>query len=118
MWFDDKPLGIPGDEDGGGLCSWYVFSAMGFYPVTPGSGEYAIGSPFFESIEIELPDRKIFSVTAKYCSAKNKYIQSAKLNGNELTRPFINHTDIVNGGKLHLVMGERPNKEWGIYPGK
>jgi predicted alpha-1,2-mannosidase len=114
MWFDDKPLGIPGDEDGGGLCSWYVFSAMGFYPVTPGSGEYSIGSPFFESVKIELPDGKVFSVIAKNCSYRNKYIQSARLNGKELTRPFINHTDIVNGGKLYLVMGEKPNKNWGV----
>jgi predicted alpha-1,2-mannosidase len=114
MWFDDKPMGIPGDEDGGGLCSWYVFSAMGFFPVTPGSGEYAIGSPFFESVKIELPDGKIFSVLAKNCSAKNKYIQSAKLNGSELKRPFISHTDIINGGKLQLIMGDKPNKSWGI----
>jgi predicted alpha-1,2-mannosidase len=114
MWFDDKPMGIPGDEDGGGLCSWYVFSAMGFFPVTPGSGEYAIGSPFFESVKIALPDGKIFSVIAKNCSVKNKYIQSARLNGKELNRPFISYSDIVNGGKLQLVMGDRPNKEWGI----
>ena len=116
MWFDDRPLGIPGDEDGGGLCSWYVFSAMGFFPVTPGSGEYAIGSPFFSSVKIKLPDGKVFSVEAKECSKKNKYIQSARLNGQELNRPFISHKDIVEGGRLQLVMGERPNKEWGIDP--
>jgi len=116
MWFDDRPLGIPGDEDGGGLCSWYVFSAMGFYPVTPGSGEYAIGSPFFTSIKIQLPNGETFSVIAKDCSKKNKYIQSATLNGEELNRPFISHSDIVNGGELRLVMGDRPNKEWGINP--
>ncbi len=114
MWFDDRPLGIPGDEDGGGLCSWYVFSAMGFYPVTPGSGEYAIGSPFFSKIEIQLPDNKTFTVDAKNCTKKNKYIQSAELNGKELNRPFIQHTDIINGGKLSLIMGDKPNKAWGI----
>lgn len=116
MWFDDRPLGIPGDEDGGGLCSWYVFSAMGFYPVTPGSGEYAIGSPFFNRIEIELPNGKTFTVIAKNCTKKNKYIQSATLNGNELNRPFINHSDIVQGSKLSLVMGDKPNKQWGVAP--
>ncbi len=116
MWFDDRPLGIPGDEDGGGLCSWYVFSAMGFYPVTPGSGEYAIGSPFFNSIEIQLPDGKTFTIVAKNCSKKDKYIQSATLNGKELNSPFIRHTDIVQGGKLYLVMGDRPNKDWGTKP--
>jgi len=116
MWFDDRPLGVPGDEDGGGLCSWYVFSAMGFYPVTPGSGEYAIVSPFFTSIKIQLPNGETFSVIAKECSKKNKYIQSATLNGEELNRPFISHTDIASGGELRLVMGDRPNKEWGTNP--
>ncbi|MDR3627845.1 MAG: GH92 family glycosyl hydrolase [Ignavibacteriaceae bacterium] len=113
MWFDDRPLGVPGDEDGGGLCSWYVFSAMGFFPVTPGSGVYAIGSPFFNNITIQLPDGKTFTVNAKDCSKKNKYIQSAELNGKELNRAFISHTDIMNGGTLNLIMGDRPNKEWG-----
>jgi predicted alpha-1,2-mannosidase len=113
MWFDDRPLGIPGDEDGGALCSWYVFSAMGFFPVTPGSGIYAIGSPFFSSIRIHIPNGKTFSVTAKNCSKKNKYIQSATLNGKELKTPFIRHTDIIQGGKLQLVMGDRPDKAWG-----
>ncbi len=113
MWFDDKPMGIPGDEDGGGLCSWYVFSAMGFFPVTPGSGEYSIGSPFFESVRIELPDGKTFKVIAKNCSGKNKYIQSAFLNGKELNHPFISHSDIMNGGRLMLVMGDKPDKNWG-----
>jgi len=114
MWFDDKPMGIPGDEDGGGLCSWYVFSAMGFFPVTPGSGEYSIGSPFFESVKIELPDGKTFKIIARNCSGRNKYIQSARLNGKWLNRPFISHSDIMNGGSLQLVMGERPNKQWGL----
>lgn len=114
MWFDDRPLGIPGDEDGGGLCSWYVFSAMGFFPVTPGSGEYSIGSPFFETVKITLPDGKTFKVIAKGCRGKNKYIQSASLNREELNRPFISHTDIMKGGTLTLVMGDRPNKNWGV----
>jgi len=113
MWFDDRPIGIPGDEDGGGLCSWYVFSAMGFFPVTPGSGIYAIGSPFFNSIKIQLPDGKTFQVLADFCSKKFKYIKSAALNGKELKTPFISHADIMKGGKLHLVMSDKPNKEWG-----
>jgi putative alpha-1,2-mannosidase len=89
---------------------------MGFFPVTPGSGEYAIGSPFFKSVKINLHDGKVFSVEAKDCSKKNKYIQSARLNGEELNRPFISHKDIAAGGRLQLVMGEKPNKEWGIIP--
>jgi predicted alpha-1,2-mannosidase len=113
MWFDDKPLGIPGDEDGGGLCSWYVFSAMGFFPVTVGSGEYAIGSPFFNKIIIHLPNGKIFTINAKNCPRKNKYIQSAVLNGKELKSAFLKHSDIINGGTLNYIMGDLPNKEWG-----
>jgi putative alpha-1,2-mannosidase len=89
---------------------------MGFFPVTPGSGEYAIGSPFFESVTMQLPNGKTFSVIAKHCSRRNKYIQSARLNGKPLNKPFISHADIVRGGKLQLVMGERPNKEWGVNP--
>ncbi|MEI6679327.1 MAG: GH92 family glycosyl hydrolase [Mariniphaga sp.] len=113
MWFDDRPIGIPGDEDGGGLCSWYVFSAMGFFPAVPGSGEYAIGSPFFNSIKIQLPNGKAFQVLAENCSKKNKYIRSATLNGKELNRAFISHMNIIQGGKLHLVMSDKPNKNWG-----
>lgn len=113
LWFDDRPLGIPGDEDGGGLCSWYVFSAMGFYPVTPGSGLYAIGSPFFSKIEIQLPRGKTFRIIAKNCSKRNKYIQSATLNGNELNKPFFTHSDLMKGGEIRFVMGDKPNKNWG-----
>ncbi len=113
MWFDDSPLGLSGDEDGGAMCSWYVFSAMGFYPVTPGTGLYAIGSPFFEEITIRLPDGKKFTVKAKDCSKKNKYIQSARLNGQELNRAWITHEEIMNGGTLEFRMGERANPSWG-----
>lgn len=113
IWFDDSPLGLPGDEDGGAMCSWYVFSAMGFYPVTPGTGIYAIGSPFFERTEIELPDEKRFIIEAKNNSKQNKYIQSARLNGQSINRPWLTHEEIMNGGILKLEMGEHPNKNWG-----
>lgn len=113
MWFDDSPLGLAGDEDGGALCSWYVFSAMGFYPVTPGSNLYAIGSPFFSSVTIDFPDGKTFRVDARNCSKKNKYIQSARLNGTVINRPWLTHSELMNGGKLELTMDDRPNKQWG-----
>lgn len=116
MWFDDDPLGLSGDEDGGALCSWYVFSAMGFYPVTPGNGLYAIGSPFFEKTQIKLPDGKTFTVKAKNCSKRNKYIQSAELNGKVLNRAWISHSEITAGGTLEFVMGDRPDKEWAADP--
>ncbi|MDY0099399.1 MAG: GH92 family glycosyl hydrolase [Bacteroidales bacterium] len=116
MWFDDDPLGLPGDEDGGALCSWYVFSAMGIYPVTPGNGLYAVGTPFFEKIRIKLPDGKTFTIKAKNLSKKNKYIQSAELNGSEFNRAWISHDEIVAGGTLVFIMSDRPNKRWASDP--
>lgn len=111
-WFDDKPQGIPGDEDGGSLSSWYVLSALGFYPVTPGTGLYAIGSPFFEEARIKLSNGETFTVEAVDCSQRNKYIQSASLNGEPLNRSWLTHEEITSGGKLRFIMGDRPNKEW------
>lgn len=116
MWFDDRPLGLSGDEDGGALCSWYMFSAMGFYPVTTGTGLYAIGSPFFEKTAIFLQDGRKFSVIAKGCSKKNKYIRSARLNGKDFNRCWIKHAEIMAGGVLELVMDEKPNKAWAADP--
>ncbi len=116
MWFDDSPLGLPGDEDGGALCAWYVLSAMGFYPVTPGTGVYAIGSPFFEKIQIRLPDGNTFIIRANSCSKRNKYIQSARLNGEAFNRSWIRHSEIMSGGTFELEMGDRPNKDWASDP--
>lgn len=113
MWYDDRPDGLSGDEDGGALCAWYVFSAMGFYPVSPVTGTYAIGSPVFSKVTIRLSDGKDFTVIAKNASDRNKYIQSAKLNGEILLEPFITHRDIMNGSVLVLEMGEKPNRNWG-----
>lgn len=114
LWYTNHPLGICGDEDGGAMCSWFVFSAMGFYPVCPGSDEYAIGSPVFDKITIRLDNGNIFQILANGASQKCKYIQSATLNGKLLERPFLKHQDIINGGELVFIMGEKPNKEfWG-----
>ncbi len=112
-WFRNDLMGIPGDEDGGGLSAFYVFSAMGFYPVTPGIPEYQIGSPLFSRVKIHLQNGKTFTVVAKNNSQVNKYIQSANLNGTELTKTTITHSDIVEGGTLVLEMGGKPDKEWG-----
>jgi len=113
LWFTNSPFGICGDEDGGGLSSFYVFSAMGFYPVTPGTPYYTIGSPLFSQIEIELGKNKFFIVEAHNNSKRNKYIQKAQLNGRNLTVPFFSHHDISDGGLLKLEMGPRPNPDWG-----
>jgi predicted alpha-1,2-mannosidase len=106
------PGGLCGNEDMGSLSSWYVLSAMGIYPVTPGSTQYAIGSPIFSELEIDLANDKTFKVIAKNNSALNIYIQSASLNGKSIDRSWIDHSEIMNGGTLEFVMGAKPNEEW------
>lgn len=113
-WFKDNIHGIPGDEDGGGMSAFVVFSAMGFYPISPGIPVYTIGSPLFSKITIHLPDKKQFVVSAPKCDETNKYIQSAKLNGKTLDSPWFTHNDLMNGGELELEMGAYPNKKWGL----
>ena len=113
QWFRNDLMGVPGDEDGGGLSSFVVFSQLGFYPVTPGSPVYSIGSPFFEKSTISLSNGKTFTVIAKGASDINKYIQSASLNGRELNKPQITHADILQGGTLEFVMGPKANRNWG-----
>ena len=116
IWYGDGPLGIPGDDDGGETSSWYVFSAMGFYPVCPGSPVYEIGSPIFAKTTIRMGNGKEFAIVADHVSAQNKYIQSATLNGRPLDKPWFHHADIANGGNLTLEMGPVPNPEWGSAP--
>lgn len=113
-WFRNDYMGMPGDEDGGGLTSFVVFSSLGFFPVCPGKPEYSIGSPLFEDAKIHLPGGKTFEVIAHNVSRDNKYIQSAKLNGKPWNEPAISHADIVAGGVLELEMGPLPDKEWGV----
>ena len=112
-WFRNDLMGVPGDEDGGGMTSFVVFSSLGFYPVTPGSPSYNIGSPLFTNAKITLSNGKIFEIEAIGASEDNKYIQSATLNGKEWNKPWFSHDEIKNGAKLVLVMGDKPNKNWG-----
>ena len=116
-WFRNDLMGVPGDEDGGGMTSFVVFSSLGFYPVTPGSPSYNIGSPLFTQAKITLSNGKIFEIEAIGASEDNKYIQSATLNGKEWNKPWFAHDDIKNGAKLVLVMGDKPNKAWGSDEG-
>ena len=113
QWFRNDLMGVPGDEDGGGMSAFVVFSSMGFYPVTPGSPTYNIGSPVFSQIKIHLSNGKVFEIEAKNNSAENIYIQSATLNGGEWNKPWFSHSDIINGGKLVLTMGDKANRNWG-----
>ena len=113
LLFADTVSGIPGDEDGGGMSSFVVFSMLGFFPVTPGIPVYAIGSPFFEEAAISLPDGKTFTVKARGYSEENKYIRSAKLNGKPIDRAWFTHEELMAGGTLELSMSPVPCKEWG-----
>jgi predicted alpha-1,2-mannosidase len=113
VWFKDNIFGIPGDEDGGGLTAFVVFSCMGIYPVTPGLPFYTITSPVFEKISVNLTNGKKFSVIAKGASRTKKYIHKAYINRKEIFSPFITHDQIMAGGTLELVLDELPNKEWG-----
>jgi len=112
-WFRNDLMGVPGDEDGGGLSSFVVFSAMGFYPLTPGDPVYTLGSPMFEHVSIELSNGNTFEIVAPDASGENKYIQSVTLNGEALHKPWISHEEIMKGGSLVFEMGAKANKSWG-----
>ncbi len=116
VWFDDTPLGLCGDEDGGAMSAWHIFNAMGFFPTCPGEPYYALGSPVFEHIELHPDGGPVVTVTAEGSSPQNKYIQRAELNGVPHPRPWFPHDAIKDGGELTLVMGPRPNKAWGSRP--
>ncbi len=112
-WFRNDLMGIPGDEDGGGLSAFFVFSAMGFYPVTPGIPEYQLGSPLFSKVRIRLENGKYFTIRAGSSSHEKLYIRSASLNGQLLAKPALTHQDIVSGGTLVLDMDRNPVHGWG-----
>jgi len=116
LWYNNGPFGLSGDDDGGAMSSWYVFSAMGFYPVTPGLPNYEIGSPIFNKVTINVGGGNTFVIEAKNVSEKNKYIQSAMLDDKPLNKPWIKHSDIIKGGTLIFMMGSRPNMSWGSDP--
>lgn len=107
------PDGLQGNEDCGQMSSWYIFSAIGFYPVNPSDGIYVFGRPLFDKVVLQLPGNKTFRINAKNNSGKNRYIQSVELNGASYTKPYISHQDIINGGELVFMMGNQPNKAFG-----
>ena len=109
-------LAFPGMDDQGSTSSWYVMSAMGFYPVEPSSPDYIMGSPIFDRVTIHMENGKNLEIVARNNSAKNIYIQSATLNGKPWNKPWFSHGDIANGAKLVLEMGAQPNRKWGAAP--
>jgi predicted alpha-1,2-mannosidase len=105
------PDGLGGNDDCGQMSAWYIFSSMGFYPVTPASGEYQLGSPAVDKAVIELENGKSFTIDARNQSDKNVYVQKAILNDVELKRLYITQEDILKGGTLQFIMGPKPNKK-------
>jgi len=117
MYGSDKSgFAFPGMDDQGSTSSWYVFSAMGFYPVDPSSPDYILGSPIFDQVTLHMGNGKTFVIVAHNNSAANPFIQSATLNGKSWNKPWFSHSDIANGGRLVLNMGPVPNKRWGSSP--
>lgn len=112
QWFRPDLMGIPGDEDGGGLCSFAVFSMMGFYPVTPGDVIYNIGTPFFDKVTLHLANGRDLVINAKGTSDSRKYIKSATLNGQPLNAPYFSHSDIASGAVINFEMTPR-HTSWG-----
>lgn len=114
--YNSGSKGYCGDEDNGQTSAWYVFSAMGFYPVCPGMPEYAIGSPLFKKVTLHLPEGKTFIVSAADNAADRPYIQKAMLNGEELSRNYLTHDELLKGGELALSMDSVPNTQRGTQP--
>ncbi len=110
--YQNSPDGISGNEDCGQMSAWYIFSSLGFYPVTPGSNQYIIGSPLFEKATINLENGKSFTIQAKNSKPENKYIKSVQLNGKNYEFSYLNHQDIINGGTLIFEMTNKPTN-WG-----
>ena len=110
--YSDQPDGLCGNEDCGQMSAWYVFSAMGFYPVCPGQPIYVFGTPRFPSVTLHLENGNQFQVVADGVSEENIYIQSATLNGQPYDKAYLRHEDILAGGRLIFQMGPAPNKQW------
>jgi predicted alpha-1,2-mannosidase len=113
---DATGYAYPGMDDQGSTSSWYALSAMGFYPVDPSTPDYIIGSPIFDRVRLQMGNGKVFEIDARNNSERNKYIQSATLNGKPWNKPWFSHADIENGATLVLTMGPQPSKTWGVDP--
>ena len=114
--YSNAPDGISGNEDCGQMSAWYVFSSMGFYPVTPGSNHYIIGTPLFDKAIINLENGNQFTISAENLNSTNIYIEKAYLNGKELDKTYISHEDIMAGGTLNYTMTDEPSV-WGSRDG-
>ena len=112
-FYGNKPDSLSGNDDCGQMSAWYIFNALGFYPVAPSSGYYVIGTPRVKEAVIRLGNGKTFKIKTKYLSYKNIYIQSVILNGKKWNKTYIPYEEIHNGGEIIFKMGKKPNKKWG-----
>ncbi|MGH8370477.1 MAG: GH92 family glycosyl hydrolase, partial [Gammaproteobacteria bacterium] len=110
------PTGLAGNDDLGQMSAWYIFTALGFYPVAPASNEYVIGRPFLDRAVLHLPDGKTFTISTDGLGEDHPYIGSVTLDGKPLTRDYLTYADIKDGGTLHFVMQAQPNKQWAVQP--
>jgi predicted alpha-1,2-mannosidase len=115
--YSTTPTGLAGNDDLGQMSAWFVFTAMGFYPVAPASNEYVIGRPFVSRASINLPNGKRFTVVADHLDDAHPYVGKVSLNGKALDRVYLRHQDIEDGGELRFEMQSKPNKDWGRAPG-
>ena len=109
--YSSAPDGLCGDEDNGQTSAWYVFSAMGFYPVTPGTGEYAFGSPLFKNVKLHLRNGKTFEINASKNSTENIFINAINKNGETYSKNYITFDDLMNGSNFSFEMINTPNKK-------
>ena len=116
-YYKNRPDGVAGNEDCGQMSAWYIFTALGFYPLDPVSGEYMIGSPLFRKATLDVPNGRRFVVSAPASSAANLYIQSAHLNGRPLDIPIVTYAQIEAGGLLEFDMGPQPSKWASLWRG-
>jgi len=115
-FYTNAPDGLIGNEDCGQMSAWLILSAMGFYPVTPGSDIYVLGTPWFKEMEVQFENGKTFTITTDHPSPKSFYVQKVLLNGQSYDKSFIRHQDIKSGSHLHFKMGKHPNETWGNPP--
>ena len=114
--YDAIPGGLSGNDDAGQMSAWYVFSALGLYPAAPGLPHYVLGSPLFPEATLRVGEGRRFTILARDVSARNRYVQSARLNGVALERPWLAHSEVLAGGTLELEMGPEANRAWGSDP--
>ncbi|MBR2496996.1 MAG: glycoside hydrolase family 92 protein, partial [Parabacteroides sp.] len=114
--YSPTPDGYCGDEDNGQTSAWYVFSALGFYPVAPGTTQYVLGAPLFRKAILHFENGKSLVINAPHNSDKNIYIQSINFNGKNYTKNYLEHFDLLKGGVLDIQMGDKPNMERGVNP--